>query len=554
MRYLKLFEAFDSNILTKTLGFIEDTKSRNDFMSLLKNTCESIDFPFSKLSDDYFEYLPFQKALEKADMTGDEPCEATSEREFRQYAVEGAKCEGGKIKRKWGSRIREVECPVCGGNGIKPKKPEIKLLKFWFDKDGKFVATTAVDGMVEKGRGKNSSVISGKTKFSQNINDYKTVKRALSFEQILSLKTGDIVYFTHRNQGSGVAYVLRSSGSTYLLQNFANGSTPGSSGWMSIAPHSWIIGSTSDYDRIDLLNRTESSEEEEEEVEIDPYTWNTTAYVRYGKISLRNGSIQDEIKNAHFAIILDFGKLKKSGYQPKSDIEFERKERRSGSLYLKSDEQVRKENIKRYMLEISKRSDIVSDASNVDRVAKRMLGGQYVLFLICGQNSRYYQRFTVLIDKYFDYLSSSDNKDYYLERINEVIKDNYEYSNEKLSRISNNVKETKKLLIDGGDNETYLEIVKKLEEISKLVWSKFSSIKLESIEDLEVFARKVESVRTTVFSRRYIHSRLEQVLSSFDTDNNKRAYNYLLDGYYTKNPEEILASLDILESMLNKLV
>ena len=137
LQYIKLFEAFDSNILAKTLGYIKDKTEKQNFLSTIKSICNQINYPVSQLNDDFFDYLPFKKALEKADMTGDEPCEATSKSEFPQYAVEGEKCTNGKIKRQWGARTREVACPVCGGSGVKPKKSEVKLLKFWFDKDGK---------------------------------------------------------------------------------------------------------------------------------------------------------------------------------------------------------------------------------------------------------------------------------------------------------------------------------------------------------------------------------------------------------------------------------
>ena len=71
MKYLMLFEAFESKILSKTLGYI-NTSDKSSFMDRIKRLCKTIDFPLSKMSDEYFEYLPFKSALSRAAMTGDE--------------------------------------------------------------------------------------------------------------------------------------------------------------------------------------------------------------------------------------------------------------------------------------------------------------------------------------------------------------------------------------------------------------------------------------------------------------------------------------------------
>ena len=144
MKYLKLFEAFESTILGKTLAFIKDEESKKQFMSELNKICSSIDYPKSELKDEYFQYLSFYPALKVSAKTGDEPCEARSADSYPEYAVDGSKCEAGKVLRKWGARTREAQCVICRGTGVKPKKPEIKLIKFWFSTEGKYITATAV--------------------------------------------------------------------------------------------------------------------------------------------------------------------------------------------------------------------------------------------------------------------------------------------------------------------------------------------------------------------------------------------------------------------------
>ena len=88
MKYLKLFEAFESNILSKTLSYLSDD-SKKDFMNKISKFCTKIDFPKSKLTDDYFQYLPYNTALKMFISAEDkvEDCKAKSEEVFGEKDV-----------------------------------------------------------------------------------------------------------------------------------------------------------------------------------------------------------------------------------------------------------------------------------------------------------------------------------------------------------------------------------------------------------------------------------------------------------------------------------
>jgi hypothetical protein len=562
MKYLMFYEGFESRILKSTLGFINKDE-KNNFINLLKNLCVGIDFPFSKLSDDFFEYLPFKKALWKNDMTGDEPCDATSKKAFPEYAVEGEVCKGGKIKRLWGSRTRDVECPICHGTGVKTKKSELKLLKFWFDKDGNFITTTAVDGITLKSRGqKNKSISNPKsdkpTSFSTDIDDYRVVKSNLSIDEILSLENGTMVHFTNKSEMSGVAYVYKRPGtSTYFLQNFANGSTP-IGYYKSIAPLSWVISSTDDFKKVDLIKLVEK----EEEKEIDPYTWNAKVNIsRWSGFSIINGSIFDEIKRAHFAIILDFGKLKLSGYKPKSEISSERTEMKSGALALKTDDEIKRENIERYLNELVKKSDIVSDVSNANNVVKRFFGGDLLLFLIMGERSRYFEDFTQLISYYYKCIKENDesSREYHLLRLEGFIKSRYENTKNYKNNINNNLKFiSDEINSDGQIEKEYKEkvifILEELKRISEIIYEKMKSYKIETIEDLEIISIKISSIRNLLKSDRYGFYYLYYVWEYLSKDSLNVTYSYLTKHYYmVDNIDNIIKDLPLMERLLLKI-
>ena len=64
LKHIRLYESFESEKLSKTLGFI-NVDSRKSLIDSLKIIWKAIDYPYSELSDDVFEYLPFNSALRK---------------------------------------------------------------------------------------------------------------------------------------------------------------------------------------------------------------------------------------------------------------------------------------------------------------------------------------------------------------------------------------------------------------------------------------------------------------------------------------------------------
>jgi len=66
MKYLKLYEAFTSKGISKTLGFLSNQISASEkdkFLKDLREFMEETDYPIDKLSDKFIKYLPFKKAI-----------------------------------------------------------------------------------------------------------------------------------------------------------------------------------------------------------------------------------------------------------------------------------------------------------------------------------------------------------------------------------------------------------------------------------------------------------------------------------------------------------
>jgi hypothetical protein len=540
LKYIQIFEAFESKILSKTLGYIE-TNDRNTFMDRLKKLCKSIDFPLSKMSDEYFEYLPFKSALARAAMTGDEPCEATSKSEFPDYAVAGENCTNGKIKRQWGARTRDVVCPVCGGSGVKPKRSEVKLVKFWFTAEGKYIANTLVDGITRAGRG------TGGSKFSTKLSDY-TVGRSIS--SLSDLRGGEMASMIIGGD-EVIAYIFKEGNRYYAIQNFKSGSTPGSNNWKNYGRYSWALGA-GEYSNLKLLTPKVKTKEEDE---VDPYSWNTGIDFSYRGINANTSAdVQSQIKDAHFAIVFDFGKLKKSEFETTQDTRVSREERKEGSKLdpSQSDEEIKKRNIERYVNLLSQKLDISADIANCNRLITRSLGHKSALYIVLSTNI--YSYLGSIIDYYIRFMSADEdrNKKIYADEISEKTNDLFKNGMRRADIASDTIKNLKSRIKGNSKEDSYLQILDLTQKLSDVIYDNLKNYQINDIEDLEVVAQKISSIRNVLKSDRYGLSRyFGNVIEYISSGREDRAYSHLTDSYYTV--DEILEKLPRIITIISKI-
>jgi len=541
LKYIQIFEAFESKILSKTLGYIE-SNDRSTFMDKLKRLCKSIDFPLSKMSDEYFEYLPFKSALARAAMTGDEPCEATSKSEFPDYAVAGENCTNGKIKRQWGARTRDVVCPVCGGSGVKPKRSEVKLVKFWFTAEGKYIANTLVDGITRAGRG------TGGPKFSTKLSDY-TVGRSIS--NLSELRGGEMASMIIGSD-EVIAYIFKEGNRYYAIQNSKSGSSPNSNNWRNYGRYSWALGA-GEYSNLKLLTPKVKTKEVEE---VDPYTWNTGIDFSYRGLSANTSAdVQSQIKDAHFAIVFDFGKLKKSEFETTQDTRVSREERKEGSKLdpSQSDEEIKKKNIERYVNLLSQKLDISADIANCNRLVTRSLGHKSALYIVYGTNI--YSNLGYIIDYYIKFMSATTDRDkkMYAEEITDRTNDLFKSGMKKASQSEDIIKNLKERLKSANRDEKYFEMLDLTQKLSDAIYNNLKNFQINDIEDLEIITQKISSIRNILKSDRYGLNRyfsyfVEYVVSGRED----RAYSYLTDNYYT-DVNEILEKLPRIITIISKI-
>lgn len=543
MKYIKLYEAFESDKLSKTIGFIEGKEDKKKFLEDIKKICNQIDYPYSKLSDDNFQYLPYKAALNLNAIKTDIPCDATSERAFPEYPVAGEVCHGGKIVRMWGTRRREVVCPICNGTGVKKNKPEMKWIKFWFSAEGKYIATTAVDGQIRKGSNKGLSGYTG----SLNLSDYIEVG-VVSRED---LKNGDVALI-RINDRSTVCYIYKNRDYAYAIQEYHAGNTPSGNEWKKFGPRSWVLSSSGDYRGEIILLKSKVAKEEVIETEPDPITWNVVLNLsRYG-FDFSSESVEDTIKDAHFAIVMDFGKIKTSEFKTKSLIRGEREESREGAAALMKDDDIRKENLRRYIEKISKSVDLSKGFSDITRILPRIFGGR--LALVYTFRARNFDDFNYIIDDIFKFMKSTTDSDKLrwsneaTESLNDVYKSNI--SNNKRYNIHFDFVRKE---IERNNKPQYGRLLDKVTELSSRINTSILQKPVESLEDLELAYRKLKSLRDILRSDRYLIRRLDYFFERFTSDSTDRTYRCLVEYVDESDIDRYINDIDSLIKIVEKL-
>jgi hypothetical protein len=506
LKYLRLFEAFESIKLSKTLKFVNNS-SRETFLTVLKAIGNSIDFPISKFSDEYFEYLPFKKALDLNFSQEDTPCDATSTQAFPDFAVAGAVCDRGMIDRKWGRSIRQSKCPICNGTGVKKKDTyDVKWIKFWFDKDGKYIATSGTDGKI-RGQSTSMKTLSissqalAESNISRNISDYDVVQN-LSNDELKSLPTGSIFMCKiHNIETVCVAWRAPSNGRFFAIQNRHNGSSDeNSSEWRKYGSRSWVIEGTGEYSGTPQLLTPKGVKVEVSEDELDdkvnPYTWNAPiTYNRYGDVEIgRNSDVAKLLSGAHFAIVLNFLDLKSSGFKKKEDINTEREERKSGTLARMDNDEIKTANIQRYIDEISKKMTVSDDLKQLNKTIFKFLGSSYAgLYVLRGRNQSNFQYFIGYLYRGIDSEDESDKRNN-LEAATNSLRQIYESNlkfNTEITTSTNKMYSNLNL----NEKQEYKPLLDKIMEINTVIVNKIKSFEIESIEDMEIISEKMASIR-----------------------------------------------------------
>lgn len=541
LKYIKLFEAFDSVQIAKTLKFVKKS-DKSKFMDALSSITQSIDAPLSSLNDDNFQYLPYKKAI---------GIKAASDK------VKCSACEGeGKINKAWGSTTRRTKCTTCDGGGAVDPKPKLKYFKFWFNSDGSFIGTTAIDGLyhISKNDVKN---------FEKK--DITEDMRTLTVQEIkrkYKIVNGETTMYVENVAGrrssgrksclgkafidrDGDFYVVNSSVDTH---NMPTGRKYRDYGNYAVDVIRSAKDEKNDADSSFRIYLTSETEEKED------IFWNVPVSFYGDGWSKKDSMSKDFLKDAHFAIVFDFDSFAYGGkdWNPVSITKQDRRHSRKGATALMSDEDIKNANIERYIKTLTS-VDLGEGLTRLVNKIPMVFGGDFALYYIYTEKN--FSRFKNMLNDVYRFMSaqSDEEKEGINKNLSQRIKETFDDLNDSEQRFRRRINMARE---EFADNQALMRILDKLDEVSRRVNQKLLKGKIETIQDMEIMLMKANGIRDVIKSDRfeidyYLKNYIEY-LGNTGWRGDSAAMSYLRE-FPTREVEKTIRNLDMIMSLIDRL-
>lgn len=536
MKYLKFYEAFQSKGISNTVKFLKEKvgdKSAKEFVDSLISFMANVDYPIDIISDDNIKYLNSKKALQ-------------------------LKCES----------------PLNNDRNI-------WVLKFWFSLEKGYLGFTATGNKIEEVETGRTSGIRDTTSFTDR--DFEYIKDRLTqtgeiwkVTDYNKLKTGDTVigqFDSSDRDRIAFAKIFvdeRDGGRTYAIQNVSSGSTPDyNEDWRNYTQYgdlSWWIfddneGYGNDHCKLhywrpssDEIHYIEPPKEEkiEKEKEENPFTWNLPLNSRLQISNWRRSfnSIESmkSVEESDFALVLYYDLLKsEKTYTKPSETKLSRSKSKEGATKLMSDVVIKTMNIERYIKNITSSLNITeTEFSDLSKIVTKHLAQEYSYISVYFSRPDWsdLETFTDYFYKLVD--SEPEDKQYYLNRI----KDIYEQKVRNYYNFLLRYQQSKTLITKNDDIKKLFDEVFKL---GNLIHKKFSSMQVNSIEDLFMIKSKFRSLNEFMrLSRNQPTYMAKEIISSFRSQDEFKYYcNEYSNSYNTLT--EDLEKLKRVEKFLNSI-
>jgi hypothetical protein len=492
MKYLMLFEAFESNALSKMMKFLKskvDGNSKDRFRDKLRTLINQLSIPIDKISDKDVKYLNRNQAI--------------------------------KLKN---------EQHINGDNGL-------YCLKFWFSLESGYLGFTGTGNKtmdfkeyIEGNRRrrtseKNEPFNDRELNYIKNELDIKTgtLEPVKDYERI---QHGQLVIGIFSDDEDnidrlGLAKIWKENDTLFAIQNVASGGSPDNDidgqNWRdyrqenSLFTSSWSLDSTyspgSDHKKLHIYTPSDEpiqilgvKEKEEEPKEIgSPFDFNlpVNRYYNLSEWGDTSWSMDDykSVERSDFAIVLMVDDVIKSVETKVADVKKSREESREGATQLMSNNQIKEANVKRYLQALVSKMGIKTDTSNLQNLQK------LVLKVACndfGFISIYLDRpafdnLDSIIKSIFNIIKNENENDkkYYLDRSTEY----YQYLNSASEEYKKSY--SKSLDVIKKINNTQLnEFIDIIIRIGNKIKNYLLAQNIQSIEDLKMIIVKLKSIRT----------------------------------------------------------
>ena len=507
MKYIKLFEAFESNTISKVMKFINSKIGKNEFRGSLLNVLRNYDIPIDKIKDSDVDYLNRAKALNVKN--------------------------DSKVKNKFG-----VYC-----------------LKFWFSIDEGYIGYTAVGNDTFnyenwKNRHKRSS---GNKRFDKNSIDYINDELNITTGEISVAKVDDYSNFKTGDKVIGVfgeyyetdrlslaTIWVDGYNQIFAIQDVSSGGSPDRetqevngvmSTWRDFGRYSWNLGSLGspaddhcylhiykESDKPLHYNDGEILEDDKEKTNVLDFNLPVGRDGLIGNWSnSRSISSPEEIDKADFGVIFYLDNMldpdKSEFYETPTDIKKQRSEDREGATKLLSDSQIKDTNIARYMSKLISKMGIekdVTDLKDLQKVVLKTLCGEFAFIALYSNRPRL-NNITNFSNHIKDLIlaKSDEDKEYYIERAIESFKSINSESVGYYKKYTDSKKEIIK-------NDYHIDIFNKIYEIGNYIYGYFRNIEINTLEDLKMVTFKITSIIQLHNDRDFrVHDRILNIMSEF---------------------------------------
>jgi hypothetical protein len=551
MKYLKLYEGFDSNRVSAILSFLNKKIDNKDydteqFLKVLKKLADKFDFPLSTLSDKEIQYLPVNKALTVG--KGEEAMNPSG-----TYCI-----------KYWFSLEKGYLCSTGTGNKTMDYNKYNSYGTYRMSNEEGLDQSHLAYLSREYGIG---GVITPARLGDLTTGDKVVMVCGDDFNGDPAYLTFGEIYADNRRNDDELQY--------YFYQNDNEGSDPGTTRNNIVLPdrynlyagnaayrYAWSLGSAEDPSDdhcmihkvmldekplrfrdqdLDKMNKTEESVWDFN-LPLDGTTleeWTGRKTQIFNKVS----------KEANFAIVLFLDDVLVKDIS-KEEISKERKDMRKDALALMSNEDVKKANVKRYLEKLFDKLGIEKDKQelkNLDSVVKSTILGEY--FLMLNFDSSFISRLTDFIRALYKVMSK-DDEEYYFSSLVDIFKRIKKKRLDQSTLYTKNIKYIKSLKVDNIDKVN--EILRIFLKIGKSASDYFNDKEVNSIEDLKSIQLQLRMILDlSVDDIFYLSGFMSNLLASLD-ETPRDVERRMLRTYSDEDYEKDIKKLEKLEVIINR--
>ena len=149
--------------------------------------------------------------------------------------------------------------------------------------------------------------------------------------------------------------------------------------------------------------------------------------------------------------------------------------------------------------------------------------------------------------------TTDSNKKNYAEEISDRTTEMFKAGMRKATQCDEVIKNIKARLKSANRDEKYFQVLDMTQKLSDAIYDNIKNFQINDIEDLEVVAQKISSIRNILKSDRYELSRyFSYVVECIISGREDRAYSYITDNYYT-DVDEVLQKLPRVIAVISKI-